>query len=302
MAVCFDECSPSDLNIANKKRFIKLEEDIKLTPIIPRDTEELTYSQKYPSRMMYPEDSGGNYSKRIPESSRGNNPDLKTKNILDYQIYGMLLSNNLPHNLSQVVDNNWMEIHKMTGDEFLLIAFQAPKEWNEHYKDELKKIVGDSFEQYWKDSESDALQGRAYEFLDKFEPKIKPSQLPCLVLFTDPNKDKPEVIIRSIPNWDKQSLYKFMSGMLWTIREISNEQNISDAGRLNVLRDKLTSPTAEVMVYYEYTKDKTVDYLKQHPAQIVKASTSFAAAIATGNVILLSPVVVEFLKAIKGVL
>jgi hypothetical protein len=253
-------------------------------------------------------DPSADYAKKLDKSSQGSDkkpegkPIIKDLEDYNYKIYGMLLSNGSTHNLSQVVDNNWMEIHKMTGDEFLLIAFQAPKNWNEHYKDELKQIVGDSFEQYWKESEPDALRGRSYDFLDKFEPKIELSQLPCLVLFTDPKKDKPDAVVRTIPNWDERSLYEFLSKMLWTIREISNQKYDTDDERLYVLRDKLNNPTAEAMDYYEYAKDKTVDYLRQNPAKIVKASASFVITIATGNIIILSPVVVELLKTMKTVL
>lgn len=220
-------------------------------------------------------------------------------NLKDYKfkVYGMILSNDSTRNLSKVVESHWMDFHNLTGDKFLLITFQAPTEWNEHYKEYMQELLGDSFDQYWKQSQNEAFKGHQYEFLDKFKKEIKPSQMPCLAIFTNPEEEKPDVVIRSLPNWDEDNLFNFMSNILCTIREISNKKDISEDKRLNLLKDELTSPTVVLAGHYTYIKDKTIAYLKQHPAEVTKASASFLMAMGVGS----SALVQTLLKAITGI-
>ena len=154
--------------------------------------------------------------------------------------------------------------------------------------------LGESFEKTWQDWQKGLDSGVAYDYLDLFESPIKPSQLPCLVLFTDPEKHK--AVVRSIPNWDVESLYRLFIGMLETI---SRCYELPPEERLECLRSSLTSPSARTLAELAHMKDQVVDYLKQNPAQTVITTVSLVLALATANVLPLCPAVVSILKVVK---
>lgn len=215
-----------------------------------------------------------------------------------FNTYGILLSDDPNHNISQVIDKYWNEIHELTGKKFLFATNQVPSKWNEYYKNDLKEILGDAYDQKMEKWKNGVKPGLVFDFLKKFnDTEITLSQLPCLVVFTNP--DTPKAVIRNIPNWEVDYLYKFIKGVLWTIRECSEAQDKSDDERLELLEETLKYPTADAEAYYDYAKDRVLDYIKKNPAEIIKTGFSFVAALATGNLLPLSDTAIKIIKILK---
>jgi hypothetical protein len=216
---------------------------------------------------------------------------------LGFNVYGMLLLSDPNHPLSKAVSDHWNQLHKLTGDKFLLVAFQPPPKLSDSYKDYWKAALGDSFEKVWAEWQKEYDQGMPYDYLGLFDPKLKPSQMPCLALYTDPSSKR--AVVRSIPDWDSDSLYKLLTGICWTIRECSERENVTPEERLELLREALTSPGAVVGDYAGHFSDRAIKYLKEHPVEVVFAAGNLTLAILTANILPISPAIVSVLKIVK---
>ena len=216
----------------------------------------------------------------------------------DVKVYALLLTADPKHPIAQVVRERWSELSHLTGSQTMFIVFEKPDQWSEGLKNYWKKQLGDTFDATWQEWQQGPESGLAFDYLDLFEePRLRPDQLPCLVLFTDPKKR--EAVARSIPNWDADSLYRLLMGMIGSINECAAQPAET---RLACLRDNLSSPSAVVAAQLGHTGGQALTYLRQHPAQIVTTSLSFALALGTASVVPLSPVVVGILQALKGAL
>jgi hypothetical protein len=217
------------------------------------------------------------------------------KRFPDVAVYGLLLNSDLRHPLVQVVKEHWSEIHHLTGSNIFLVAFQPPAEWSGSLENFWKQKLGDSFKKMWKDWQTPLDPGVAFDYLDLFEsPEVKPSQLPCLVLFT--NLQKRDAVVRSLPNWDADSLYRLLLGMLEDVRECTEQP--ADL-RLECLRDSLTSPRARALDCLGHIRDRAIDYLKKHPAEVVVTTISIVMALGTAQVLPLSAGVIGVLTVAK---
>ena len=216
------------------------------------------------------------------------------KRFPDVAVYGLLLTQDPKHPISQMLRDRWSRLHHLTGSRFLLVVFQPPSDWSENIKDFWKEQLGEDFEKTWQYWQKGLDSGIAYDYLDLFESPIKPSQLPCLVLFTDPVKRN--AVIVSIPNWDVDSLYRFFTGMVEAIKEC---YKLQPDKRLECIRSSLASPNAKILSQLDHMKDMTAEYLKQNPAQTIITTVSFVLALATANVLPLSLSIVSILKVVK---
>jgi hypothetical protein len=217
------------------------------------------------------------------------------RDVPEIAVYGFLLSTSSHDSLAEMVKQKWMELHALTGKHFLLVVFQAPDHLENDFKVFWEKRLGDSFSQAWKDWKKPGGDGRAFNYLESFEPKLKPSQLPCLVLFTDPEARK--AIIRPIPDWDVDSLYQLFIGISEAAREASEQPKDN---RLQFLEQELTSFSGRAGAYLGYVKEKTAKYVKKHPAKVVATTIGVALALATGNVLPLAPAVIAVLTELKN--
>lgn len=208
-------------------------------------------------------------------------------------IYGLLISPDPNHPLSKVIINHWNNIHHATGDNILIILFQPPKELTENYKIYWRERLGNKFEKIFNSWQEVPEQGVAYRFIDLFEePKIKLTQLPCLVLFTDINDRR--AVVRSIPNLAHDKLYIFLLGLFDEMKRCC-VNGTSPEIRLKCLERALTSPSAEIKVRLG---DMT-DYLKNNPAQTIITAISFLLALASQNLIPLTPAVIQALMSLR---
>jgi hypothetical protein len=208
-------------------------------------------------------------------------------------VYGLLLSQDPTHPITDVINDHWYDIHYATGDDILIILYQAPPIWIENYKNYWKnRIEYPHFDKVWERWQGGIEPGIAYSDIDLFNPKIKLTQLPCLALFTDINDRK--AVIRSLPFLEPNSLYKFLLAIFEEIKTCCENQEDSDL-RSNCLRNALTSPSARV-------KEKMGDiaiFLEQHPAQISFTAISFLLALASQNLLPLAPWVMQGLMSIR---
>jgi len=218
----------------------------------------------------------------------------------DVAIYGLLLVSD-PHDpVARMVQQRWSELHHLTGDTVLVVTFQPPPTWAESIQDYWRERLGDSFAATWQDWHNGrGLEpGAAFAYLDLFDDlKLKATQLPCLVLFTD--LEKREAVVRSLPNWDEESLYALLMGMLQSVRECADRPQDE---RLQCLRAALTAPGPRAAALFGHLADTALHYLHEHPAQAALTSLSFVLSLASGNVLALSPAVVAVLTFAKEAL
>lgn len=216
------------------------------------------------------------------------------KQMEDVRVFGFLLSTAPDDSLAEMVTKRWSELHYLTGEKFLLGVFQPPAGWEASYRTYWRKHLGKDFSRIWLEWQKFAGRGIAYNYLDFFTPKLKPSQLPCLVLFTDPMKRK--AMVRPLPKWDVESFYQLFVCMVEAIYECTD---VPLALRLDCLRKSLTSPSARTRAYFGYSTTKALDYLRKNPAKAVVTTASLVAALGTGTILPLAPGALAVMKALK---
>lgn len=218
------------------------------------------------------------------------------KEVRGIAIYGLLLSPP-EHPISEVVRKKWHDFHYLTGTKFLLVTLEPPSEIDDNIKNYWKSELGDKFEKFWEGWESERKPGVATSFCDKFEPKLKISQLPCLVLFTSPeNLEDQRIVVRSLPEWNNEALFQLLSGMIESIRDCCDKPIEK---RLKCLQNSLTSPNAICLSYYKHMKTEVLDYMQKNPTSIVVATAAFVLAL-SGNVISLGAAAFAILEAKKS--
>ena len=213
----------------------------------------------------------------------------------DVAVYGLLLTDNPDHPLSKLVEKRWSQLHHMTGSRIMLAAFQPPASWSGGLKEFWREKLGKDFKSVWKEWEKGVDAGLSFDYLELFEePRIELSQLPCLALFTDPQERK--AVVRSLPDWDEDRLYKLLTGLFEEVRACADREKNE---RLECLERSLTSPGAVFRDHAGHLADKALRYLKGHPAKVALTSLSFVLALATANVLPLSATVISVFTIVK---
>ena len=216
--------------------------------------------------------------------------------IPEVVVYGFLLSSSSHDSVSNFLTERWQDLHHLTGDRFLLVVFTPPASLEDSYKTYWKKRLGASFSRGWQDWKKFTGDGIAYDYLNLFKPGLKPSQLPCLVLFTDP-KDR-KAIIRTIPaDWDIEGLHQLFVGIIETVHEC---YDVPKEARLEFLRKSLTSPTVRAKAYLAYMADKAMTYMKNNPAKVITTTAGVVLALGTGSILPLAPSAIAVLMEIKN--
>lgn len=236
-------------------------------------------------------DGGGEY--RTEEDIR----DLLEK-IPDVAIYGVLLTRDIKHPLVQMLRERWYDFHKLTGPKFLLIVFEPPNEWRKNFKNYWKGKLGEDIEKIWDEWQTGVEREGAVDYAKLFKPEVKVDDFPCMVLFTDLNHlDGQQVVMRKIPKWDTESLYKLLSGMIQSSVDCCDQPAEK---RLKCLKSSLTSPTAKAKAYYKYGEKQALYYLKKNPASIVATTATFALALTSANVLPIGAATVAILQVLKN--
>ena len=212
------------------------------------------------------------------------------------KVYGLLLNANPKHPIADAISAHWSEFHHASGPDVLLVAFQPPATWSEALKEHWKKQLGKDFEKTWKQWQS-VDSGAAYDYVDLFDdPRIEASAFPCLVLFTDLQERR--AVVRSLPAWDSESLYKLLLAMMIDIRSCAEQP--ADV-RFECLRKSLTSPSARARDALGHLKDKGFQYLREHPAQAVTTTVTVVLALGSAGVLPLTAAAVTVLTIVKDI-
>src|ERR1043166_6498834 len=179
------------------------------------------------------------------------------------EVFGFLLCSSADDSLSKMIQARWLDLHHLTGDKFVLVAFQTPEGVEDQFKAYWKKRLGSAFTRAWKDWKKLSGEGVAYDYLQHFQPSLKPSQLPCLVLCTDLTERR--AVIRPMPDWSTDELYHLFVGFVETIHE---SYDVPKEERLDFLARALTAPTARTSAYLGYIQRRAVAYMKKNPAKV----------------------------------
>jgi hypothetical protein len=221
--------------------------------------------------------------------------DVKRMEKLHADVYGLLLNVDTNHPIAQVTAKRWDQLHHLTGDSIVVVAFQPPKTFSQDFRDYWREKLGareyEKAMKAWKKP----VEGRAYDYSGFLEGlRIKETQLPCMVLFTDPHAH--EAAIRPIPNWPEDDLYDLLEAIFTDAKECGQ---LPEAERLEWLKDKLTSPTRRAKDEVGHLTDEAFDYCKAHPAWVALTAISFVIALSTGGILPLTPAIIGILKALK---
>ena len=225
----------------------------------------------------------------------------KTKEILaripNVKVYGLLLSADSKSALADVVRTRWSELHHLSGDEFVVVAFDPPPGWADGLEDYWHKQLGEGFDALAAEWKAHPIApGAAFDWRDLFSPPIPAKDLPCLVLFTD--LESKQAVVRSIPNWDADAVYRFLMAQFDAVRECRGG---SPEERLACLRDSIGSPSAKARSYLGHVAEKAAQFVKEHPATVMMTTVNLAVALSTANVIPMSGTALGALKAIQEV-
>jgi len=208
--------------------------------------------------------------------------------------YGMLLLGDPKHPMAQLVSERWPEISNMTGDQFALFVFDRPTEWTQSYMRYWQNKLGDNFDSTWKDWQAPPEPGAAYGYISLFKPPLTIEQLPCLVLFTDP-EDR-TAVVRPIPDWDKDSLFGLLKAIAATVQESASEPREQ---RLEFLRRELTSPGARFKATAGHLASKAIAYFKEHPATVTSTAISVVLGLSGAGLFTLPAVAISVLGVLK---
>lgn len=225
-----------------------------------------------------------------------------TKELLgrlsDVKIYGLLLSADSNGALAEVIRSRWNELHHLSGDKFAVVAFDAPKEWAPAIEAYWRCQLGEQFETVWADwKERRGLEaGAAFLWGDLFDPPIPAKDLPCLVLFT--SLQSKEAVMRSIPDWDADAIYRFLRTQFEAVRGCRDRP---DDERLACVRDAMGSTGETLRTYMGHYAETTWQFLREHPATIVLTTVNLLVALGTGNVIPLTGTALAALTAVNEV-
>jgi len=211
--------------------------------------------------------------------------------------YGMLLLDDPKHPMAELVRERWSEINNLTGTQFVVFAFERPAEWTQNYMRYWQNKLGNQFKPTWKKWQDAPDPGAAYGYLSLFKPALTPEQLPCLVLFTDPQER--QVVVRPIPDWDKDSLFSLLKGIATVVQQSTDKPQ---AERLEWLRQELTSPGARFKSAAGHIGSLALDYFKQHPAVVVSTAISVALGLSGAGLYTVPTAAVSVLNVLKDTL
>jgi hypothetical protein len=212
-------------------------------------------------------------------------------------VYGFLLVPDPDHPVGAAVRDNWPLLDHRSGPHVALVAFEPPTTWAPAIVDRWRRQLGESFDATWAGwQQSYGLEpGAAYDYLDRFgvHPPLRAADLPCLVLFCDPQERR--AVVRPIPDWAPEEVRDFLEATIDTILEHVDDPR---SERLDNLAAALTSPGSGFRMTLGRLLQRALEYVKEHPVLIVTTTLSAVAALGTANVLPLSAAAVAALTAL----
>jgi hypothetical protein len=247
-----------------------------------------------------PKDSLGLPERKITTPLRDRLDNQKLLDSLDrFPAYGLLLIADPAHPMAKLVRGRWDQLNNMTGERFLLLAFQAPESYSKDFEDSWRKELGGEFAQVWdKWNKEKASSNDAYDYRRMFDGQvIRREDMPCLAVFTHPQAKSAAVL--QIPDWTEDELWTFLEGVCDTIDSCADEPDPNK--RLQALKRGLTSFPAQARQKVGHLADRATAYITAHPVKVVTTSLSVAVALATGHLIPVGAAGIGFMKDLLGI-
>jgi hypothetical protein len=229
---------------------------------------------------------------------------LDNQKLLDslnrFPVYGLLLIADPAHPMAKLVRGRWDQLNNMTGERFLLLAFQPPEPYSKDFEDGWRKELGGEFAQVWdKWNNEKASSNDAYDYRRMFDGQlIRREDMPCLAIFTHPQAERAAVL--PIPNWTEDELWTFLEGVCDTIDSCADEPDPDK--RLQALERGLTSFPAQARQKLGHLADGATAYVTAHPVKVVTMSLSVAVALATGHLIPIGAAGIGLMRDLLGIL
>lgn len=217
-----------------------------------------------------------------------------------FPVYGLLLAPDVNDPFSKMIAARWDDLHHMTGENFLLLAFQPPESFSHEFEAAWRRELGADFHKVWgKWQDAKTTARKSYDFESMFaERNVLRSEMPCLVLFTSPEAKRAAVL--RIPDWSEADIWKFLEVVCDTIDECAREPD--PEARLVLLQRSLTSFPARAKARLGHLAAEAEAYIRANPVKVAVMTLSFVVALATASVIPLGAGGVAFLKDIIGIL
>ncbi len=226
-----------------------------------------------------------------------NATEVLLKQFPNMLAYGMLLLDDPKHPMAELVRERWPELSNLTGDNFMLFSFERPAQWSEIYLRYWRNKLGDDFEPTWQKWQNTVDPGSAYTYLNFFNPPLKPTQLPCLVLFTDIEERK--AIVRPIPNWDKDSLFALLKSIVAVIQESAAQEKEK---RLVWLQSHITSQSAQIIDQGKHLGSAALEYFKNNPTFVVSTVFSVVLGLSGAGLFTLPSAATAVISVLKDTL
>jgi hypothetical protein len=228
---------------------------------------------------------------------------LDTQKLLDslrqFSVYGLLLIADPAHPMAKLVVSRWDQLNHMTGERFLLLAFQTPESYSKDFEDGWRKELGGEFAQIWdKWSTDEASSNNAFDYRRMFDGQvIQREDMPCLALFTQPQAHRAAVL--PIPNWTEDELWTFLQGVCDTIDSCAEEPDPDK--RLLALQRGLTAFPARARQKLGHLADRATAYVTAHPVKVVATAINVAVALATAHLIPIGTAGITLMKDLLGI-
>jgi hypothetical protein len=229
---------------------------------------------------------------------------VETRELLDqlrkYPVYGLLLTPDANHAFTKMTTARWDELHHMTGNKFLLLAFQPPATFSREFKSSWQRELGKDFDAVWSkwQKQKTAAHG-AYDFQDMFADRsVRRSEMPCLALFTSPEAKRAAIL--RVPDWSDEDVWKFLEAACDTIDECAGEPD--PELRLAALQSSLTSFPARAKSKLGHVAAKAEAYVSANPVRVAITTLSIVIALSTASIIPIGAVGITFMKDIAGIL
>jgi hypothetical protein len=229
---------------------------------------------------------------------------VETRELLDrlrqYPVYGLLLTPDADHAFTKMITARWDDLHHMTGNKFLLLAFQPPGTFSREFKSSWQRELGKGFDAVWgKWQKAKTAAHGAYEFQDMFEDRsVRRSEMPCLVLFTSPEAKRAAIL--RVPDWSDEDVWKFLEAVCDTIDECARKPD--PELRLAALQSSLTSFSARTKSKLGHLAAKAEAYVGANPVRVAITTISIVIASSTASFIPIGAAGITFMKDIAGIL
>lgn len=223
--------------------------------------------------------------------------ELLTK-LPRYRVYGLMLTPERDHPFTKLITARWDDLHALTGERMLVLAFKPPKGFSREFKSFWRKELGKDFSDIWDKWVRSSDARSSYNFVNTFQDRrILRTEMPCLALFTAP--DAQRAVILRIPDWSNDDVWTYLKAVFDTIDKCAR---LADPeARFDALRHSLTSFPARAKTILGHLTTRATDYVREHPIKVMASTMSVIIALANASLIPIGAAGIIFMKDILGI-